>query len=122
VIDKHKWAPLGIAMTQAHNLAEMQKTMHDNAPDVILIAETLPETLKAEIRSKITNVPCVTIAVPMDEAGGQPGASNLRATYSPGPAQAAYEQAMLNFEEAVFDAVQKIIPAGRPVYVSLTTL
>ena len=94
-------------MAQYHNMAEIEQNIREGAPDVILIAATLPESMKVEIRGKITTVLTITTQIPMAPAD---------------PQETAYERAVLGFEEAVFDALQRTIPAERPVYVSFATM
>jgi tetratricopeptide (TPR) repeat protein len=115
VLDKHTWGTLGISMVQSHNMAEIEKNMREGAPDVILIAGTLPESMKAEIRDEVTTILTITAVIPVAPAtsGGMP-----RET----PEETAYERAVLGFEEAVFDALQRTIPAERPVYVTFATM
>lgn len=119
VLDKHLWGTLGISMVQVRSVPEMQKIMDDRKPDLILIAAALPEPLNGEIHRKISNIPTVTTAVPLAPSN-RPGASGPTARQ--GPEESAYERASLDFEEAVFDALQRTIPADRPVCVSFVTM
>jgi tetratricopeptide (TPR) repeat protein/CheY-like chemotaxis protein len=117
VLDKHTWGTLGISIVQAHSVAEVQNAVREGAPDVILIAATSPEETKGEIQSKITTIPTITMPIPVQAASQQVMVS-AAANRAP---EAGYEQALLGFEEAVFDALQKTISAERPVYVSFAT-
>jgi len=119
-LDRHTWGTLGISIMQSHSVAELQKNMPKGAPDLILISETLPESTKAEIRNQITNIPTVTMPIPVAPASGQPVMSGPMPRQT--PEELAYEGALLGFEEALFDALQKINPADRPIYVSFVTM
>jgi len=101
-------------------VAELQKNMPKGAPDLILISETLPESTKAEIRNQITNIPTVTMPIPVAPASGQPVMSGPMPRQT--PEEMAYERALRGFEEALFDALEKINPADRPIYVSFVTM
>jgi len=117
VLDKFSWGTLGISVVQAHSVAEVENTMRAGAPDVMVIAATLPEAMKAEIQTKITTVPTVTTPIPVQAANPQPMSS--AANRAP---ETGYEEELSRFEEAVFDALQKTIPPERPTYVSFATM
>lgn len=112
VVDKHIWGTLGISVVQVRNVAEMQKLMDANKPDLIVIAAALPEPTKGDIRGKTAAIPSLTTAVPL-----APDDDSTRGAEDP-----AYERASLGFEAAVFDALQRTIPAGHPVCVSFVTM
>ncbi len=120
VLDKHTWGTLGISMVQARSAEEVQKDIGERTPDVILISAASPAAMKVKIQKKITTVLTITTAIPVETGNQQPMMSGGMPRKTP-EEETAYEQTLLGFEEAVFDALQRKIPPERPVYVSFAT-